>query len=87
MPGLGTPITDSSVETKLALVVYPNPVVNGEWRMENGEVGAMMYVFNAQGAIVYTQSITSTTTEVSAKLSSGIYLVKVGKQMVKLVVE
>ncbi|TAF73151.1 MAG: BspA family leucine-rich repeat surface protein [Bacteroidetes bacterium] len=67
--------------------VYPNPVVNGEWRMENGEVGATMYVFNAQGTIVYTQSITSTTTEVSAKLSSGIYLVKVGKQMVKLVVE
>ncbi|TAF77880.1 MAG: T9SS C-terminal target domain-containing protein [Bacteroidetes bacterium] len=67
--------------------VYPNPVVNGEWRIENGELGATMFVFNAQGAIVYTQTITSTSTEVSAKFSSGIYLVKVGSQMVKLVVE
>ncbi|TAF75340.1 MAG: ExeM/NucH family extracellular endonuclease [Bacteroidetes bacterium] len=67
--------------------VYPNPVVNGEWRIENGELGATMYVFNAQGAIVYTQTITSASTEVSTKLSSGIYLVKVGKQSVKLVVE
>ncbi|TAF73149.1 MAG: T9SS C-terminal target domain-containing protein [Bacteroidetes bacterium] len=81
-PPTGLPTYQST-----SFIVYPNPVVNGEWRIENGEVGATMYVFNAQGTIVYTQSIASTSTLVSAKLSSGIYLVKVGTQMVKLVVE
>ncbi|TAF77881.1 MAG: BspA family leucine-rich repeat surface protein [Bacteroidetes bacterium] len=85
--------TDQTTSTNLPtyqstnLTIYPNPVTNGEWKVENGEVGATVYVFNAQGAIVYSQIIASTTTEVSSKLSSGIYLVKVGTQMVKLVVE
>ncbi|TAF75341.1 MAG: T9SS C-terminal target domain-containing protein [Bacteroidetes bacterium] len=67
--------------------IYPNPTSSGEWRIENGVLGATMFVFNAQGAIVYTQTILSTTTEVSTKLSSGIYLIKVGNASKKLVVE
>ncbi|TAG55503.1 MAG: T9SS C-terminal target domain-containing protein [Cytophagales bacterium] len=70
-----------------SLTIYPNPSANGEFRIENGELGARMYVFNAQGSVVYSQTITSTSTEVFANLSRGIYLVKVGNASKKLVVE
>jgi hypothetical protein len=67
--------------------IYPNPVNNGEWRIENGELGEIMYVFNAQGLVVYSQSLVSESTLINANLSAGIYLVKVGKATKKLVVE
>ncbi|TAG55502.1 MAG: T9SS C-terminal target domain-containing protein [Cytophagales bacterium] len=86
-------VTDVTLSTNLPTYqstnfsIYPNPTSNGEWRIENGVLGATMYVFNAQGAIVYTQTITSASTEVSAKISSGIYLVRIGNKSAKLVVD
>lgn len=69
----------------IKFVVYPNPYSTGELRIENG-VG-LLQIFNAQGSVVYTANITSTATTLqNLNLTNGIYLVKAGKQVVKLVV-
>lgn len=44
-------------------------------------------IYNAQGTVVYSQKLVSETTAINANLASGMYLVKVGKQMIKLMVE
>lgn len=74
--------------------IYPNPSINGEpFVIKNGEwkrpltpEGGILTVYNAQGAIVYTQKIVSESTLINANLVSGIYLVKVGTASVKLVI-
>ncbi|TAF72821.1 MAG: T9SS C-terminal target domain-containing protein [Bacteroidetes bacterium] len=67
-------------------IIYPNPVNGNEWKVENGEIGASLYIFNAQGLLVYTQNIVSEKTLINEKLASGIYLVKIGIHISKLVV-
>lgn len=81
-----TGIANASVETS-TFGIYPNPTSNGEWRIENGELGATMYVYNAIGVVVYSQKITSTTTFVNADLPKGIYFIKVDKKTAKLIIE
>ncbi|TAF72223.1 MAG: T9SS C-terminal target domain-containing protein [Bacteroidetes bacterium] len=76
--------------------IYPNPTYNGEFIVENSdwrngssltsEVGIMM-IYNAQGALVYSQKIVSSQTFIKTNLASGIYFVKLGRQSVKLRIE
>lgn len=86
-----TPIDATITSTNLPsyqstkFTIYPNPVLNGELRIENG-VGALQ-IYNAQGSVVYSSIITSETTTLNLNLAKGIYLVKVGNQASKLVVE
>ncbi len=71
------------------LAIYPNPNV-GEFSIiyslptMNSE---LLTIFNSLGSLVYSQSIVSEITEVKTTLAKGIYLVKVGNAVKKLVVE
>lgn len=82
---LGVNSTFSIINSQFS--IYPNPVVNGEWRIENREVGEKMFVFNAQGSVVYSQTLVSNSTLLNTNFAKGIYLVKVGNATKKLVVE
>ncbi|MFN0047855.1 MAG: T9SS type A sorting domain-containing protein [Cytophagales bacterium] len=65
---------------------YPNPT-NGDFNIANASSGATLYVYNAQGTIVYTQKLVSEATLVNANLAKGIHLVRAGNATSKLVVE
>ncbi|GHS87622.1 hypothetical protein FACS1894201_08900 [Bacteroidia bacterium] len=76
------PTTNSIVSTTVAVAVYPNPVVNGELRIENGELksGDKIEIYNVNGAFVETwhaASLQGNTINI-AHLPAGEYIVKVG---------
>ncbi|GHV72369.1 hypothetical protein FACS1894201_01150 [Bacteroidia bacterium] len=77
------------VEAKnLPLRVYPNPVVNGELRIENGELRVEIY--NVNGGLVAVHNVSDNADGVSitiniAHLPAGEYIVKVRNRVAKVV--
>lgn len=88
-------VTDATLSNNLPTYpstkfeIYPNPTSNGEFRIENLElrIENVLTIYNAQGSVVYTQQIVSESTQVNANLTKGIYLVKVGNSVSKLIVD
>ncbi|GHT15309.1 hypothetical protein AGMMS4956_14990 [Bacteroidia bacterium] len=82
----------TAVETThtLPLQVYPNPVTNGELRIESGELNAgdKVEVYNVNGTKVFETSLSIAHYPVSIDIShlpAGVYLVKVGNKVGKVV--
>lgn len=73
--------------TNSGFKIFPNPVTNGEFNVENAELGTNLIIYNSQGLVVYSQKIVSETTSVKTTLLKGIYLVKVDKEVSKFIVE
>ena len=75
--------------TEFALSVYPNPAVDVITVKGNCVVGQTISIYNQQGQIVQLYTITSPgNQEISvAGLSSGVYFLKVGNQLVTVVKE
>ncbi|GHT13870.1 hypothetical protein AGMMS4956_10730 [Bacteroidia bacterium] len=71
------------------LQIYPNPTTNGELRIESGELNAgdKVEIYNVNGTLVETRHATSLQGNSIniAHLSAGIYLVKVGNRVAKVV--
>jgi hypothetical protein len=69
------------------ITIYPNPVVNGELIIENGQLksGENVQIFDVTGKIIvnYTLSIVNSI-DVSA-LPQGIYIVKIGEMRGKFI--
>jgi hypothetical protein len=61
------------------MTIYPNPVwENLNIRVNKLEAGALVQVYNTQGAVVLTQRLTNTLQSLSVKaLIPGIFYVKV----------
>lgn len=85
----GTTATNLPSYQATSFSIYPNPTANGEFIIQSPLTpeGGILTVYNAQGLVVYTQKIVAESTLVKANLVSGIYLVKIGNQTTKLVVE
>ncbi|TAF73932.1 MAG: T9SS C-terminal target domain-containing protein [Bacteroidetes bacterium] len=69
--------------------IYPNPT-SGAFTIEGFDklsLTTSVEIYNAIGGLVYTQKLVSETTVINANLAKGIYLVKVGNETKKLVVE
>ncbi|GHU93576.1 hypothetical protein FACS1894156_0590 [Bacteroidia bacterium] len=82
----------TAVETSNAepLQVYPNPVTNGELRVENGELNAgdKIEIYNVNGTKVFETSLSIVHYPVSIDIShlpAGVYIVKVGNKVGKVV--
>jgi hypothetical protein len=75
--------------TESALSVYPNPAIDVITVKGNWLVGQTTSIYNQQGQIVQSYTITSPgNQEISvAGLSSGVYFLKVGNQLVTVVKE
>lgn len=78
----------SSIAKLEAITIYPNPT-SSTWTMNAGNwaIGKDMMVFNSTGVLIHTQKLNAIYTKVETILPSGIYLVKVGNQTKKLVIE
>ncbi|MFN8300071.1 MAG: T9SS type A sorting domain-containing protein [Chitinophagales bacterium] len=79
--GLSEPATAAS------LYVYPNPSHNGQWYFDapEGLAGHELAVTDLAGKIVY-QGITSKTNQLNlGYLQTGVYLLKLGDKVVRLV--
>jgi uncharacterized delta-60 repeat protein len=72
-----------------ALAVYPNPAIDVITLKGNWVVGQSILMYNQQGQIVQSHTITSPgNQEISVSgLSSGVYFLKVGNQLVTMVKE
>ncbi|TAG59395.1 MAG: T9SS C-terminal target domain-containing protein, partial [Cytophagales bacterium] len=81
-----TGINTTQTESLNTLTIYPNPTTEA-FKINNAKIGSNLIIFNAQGSAVYSQKLVSETTIITENLVSGIYLIKVGNQSVKLVVE
>ncbi|GHV72399.1 hypothetical protein FACS1894201_01330 [Bacteroidia bacterium] len=70
------------------LFVYPNPVVNGELRVENGELkaGDKIEIYNVNGVLVGARRALplQTTIDIS-HLPAGEYILKIGNRTAKVV--
>lgn len=69
--------------------IYPNPSNGGLFGVElkQTNVGNELKILNGYGTEVYSKPIESATFQINAQLSQGVYFVKVGKEVKKLVVE
>ncbi len=79
--------TNQSIYQSTNFSIYPNPSTSGNFTIKSENFENGLIIFNAQGALVYSQKLTSNITQINANLISGIYLIKVGKVSQKLVVE
>jgi hypothetical protein len=85
------PSTGIADETRHAtsLQVYPNPVTNGELRVENGEwkIGESIEIYSLSGTLVSRHTTTGEVTAIDvSQLAKGMYLVKVGKGVAKIII-
>ncbi len=67
--------------------IYPNPINHGNFTISNTTVGSTLLIYNSQAKLVFTQVIINTETNISVALVSGIYLVKIGNETQKIIVE
>jgi hypothetical protein len=75
--------------TESALSVYPNPAIDVITVKGNWDVGQSISIYNQRGQIVQASILTSQGNQVIsvAGLSSGVYFLKVGNQLVTVVKE
>jgi hypothetical protein len=77
-------------DKKINLInLYPNPT-SGFFTIEGFGYSSLtneIEIYNSQGVLVYSQKLDSGTTTINISLSKGIYLVKVDRELKKLVVE
>jgi hypothetical protein len=76
-------------ETNNVLKVYPNPVTNGELRIENGEFeNGIVEIFDMKGKRVYHESFSIFNSQFSINIShwpDGTYIVRTGNHVIKIV--
>jgi hypothetical protein len=71
------------------LVVYPNPVINGQLTVENEQwqAGEAIEIYSLSGALVAKYKTTGEQTLVNvSQLAKGVYVVKVGGRAGKMIV-
>lgn len=85
-------LLSKSIEPMNEFRVYPNPVVDGEFRLSTPLNGIkMVTIFDMQGQQVYSKQISSEESVKVSDLSTGIYIIKILENNVlstqKLVIE
>jgi len=82
---VGFEVSVSEIENQI--ILYPNPASN-EFTLElqSSEVSKELFVYSAQGKLVYSKKINSFKTNVDASnWSEGIYLLKIGDEQKMLI--
>jgi hypothetical protein len=83
---LNTGVEDAQ-QAKVAL--YPNPVVDGELRVEgeNLKIGEKIAIYSASGKLVGTYEVSGAITIINvAHLAAGVYIVTIGRQTAKIAI-
>jgi hypothetical protein len=82
-------VTGVSAVAGSLLRLYPNPVTNGELRIENGELkaGEKILVYSLPGSLVATYEVAAGAVTVInvSQLPQGVYVVKAGARAGKVV--
>lgn len=80
-----TPSIPTSIETTLAnaVKIYPNPCIN-EFTVNIGDKSDILYLYNAEGQLLFTQQINKETRIDAAFLSKGVYLLRINGSSYKL---
>jgi hypothetical protein len=84
---LNTGVEDTP-QAKIA--IYPNPVANGELRIESEELkaGEKIAIYSVSGKLVGRYEVSGAVTVINVShLAPGAYIVKVGKQTTKIAVD
>lgn len=82
--------TDVEAAAESRWLLYPNPVTGGVLTIEGKALaaGEQIFIYNLSGVLVNVFEHTGYRTTISiAHLPSGVYIVKSGKQLAKIVVE
>jgi hypothetical protein len=67
------------------LSIYPNPVINGQLIIENGQLNANVQIIDLAGKIVINSKLNNGKLDVST-LASGTYIVKSENRMAKIII-
>ncbi|HLP49552.1 MAG TPA: T9SS type A sorting domain-containing protein [Chitinophagales bacterium] len=61
------------------VLVYPNPLQNGNWTLEVGNFipGMIAEIFDATGRLVYHLQVTTARSEISITVAAGVYTIRV----------
>jgi hypothetical protein len=85
----GVPVGIADVQANTTLQIFPNPVVNGEFTIQNAalKAGDKVTIIDLQGRVIVNkvQLTVNNSINVSA-LPQGVYLVRVGDRTTKLVI-
>jgi hypothetical protein len=83
------PATVVATQDIASLQIYPNPFVNGQFTIDNGQSKSddKVEIFNMSGSLLGIHNISGGTTTVInvANLPAGMYIVKVGGRETKIV--
>jgi len=73
------------LEKHNVLNVFPNPFTD-EIHIVNAEIGSMLYVLNTAGLVVHSQRITRSTETIHlGRLPADAYILRIGKQTIRVV--
>ena len=83
-------VSVKEIETKSSLKIYPNPTQSNVKLITNNDqiIGEKVHIYNMQGDLKkqFTVKNEQLTIDISA-FEKGVYMVKIGKQIQKLIVE
>ena len=76
---LKDPIAKISVNSTNNILIFPNPLVGGKFRIlvTNYSEGIPMKIYDIQGKLRYSTFLTKKETEINSGLAEGIYIVKI----------
>ena len=62
--------------------VYPNPLAQGSWNLSVTDewIGSNCEVYDAEGRLIYKAQIRNRVSEISLKVASGIYMMRVSSE-------
>jgi hypothetical protein len=84
--GNGSPVSLPDNINVASLQIYPNPVTNGIFFVETHNQTQQIEICDLIGKLVHTQQITGTKTEINiSHLSDGVYIVRIGDVLAKIV--
>ncbi len=81
-------VTGINTAKRQSLRIYANPLTNGEWIIESGELqaGEPIAIYNLRGVLVATYRITGEQTSINiSHLPSGIYVLRAGNANAKVI--
>lgn len=89
LTGINSELQDFKIKNNW--VIYPNPT-SGSWSViydnfNNDFRQKNMQIFNSQGNLVHSETLSSAISKLDTDLNNGIYIVKIDKEILKLIIQ
>lgn len=84
---ISTSFNQNEINRYNNISIHPNPSQNSTFSINNVKKATQLVVFNPTGNLVYSKEIDEGSSIINTSLPPGIYLVKVGSKILKIVLE